>query len=379
MEKRPAVQSAGREETGQTFPEINIPKEKISVSPLDIELLNKPDNFYAGKVKCYIQNWENLTKDQYILDILGSGYKLELDSKPTGCCQYPIHFSQKEKEVIKSLIDGLVKKGVIEKVQHEKGEIISNIFIRPKQDGSFRLILNLKKLNEHIEKIDFKMETLKSALNMVKKGVYFAKIDLEDAYYSIAVAESDRKFLRFTWGKSVYQYTCLPNGLASAPRIFTKVLKPLFSSLRKLGHENVIYIDDSLLASDSVDECNRNIENTVRLINSLGLTMHPDKSVMIPTQTIEFVGFVLDSCKMTVTLSERKANDIQLHCINMIKNVTMSIREFSKLIGKLVAAEPGVKYAPLHYKPLELQRDCELKKNKGNFDKTMTLSQQSTT
>ena len=269
--------------------------------------------------------------------------------------------------------------GVIEKVQHEKGEIISNIFIRPKQDGSFRLILNLKKLNEHIEKIHFKMETLKSALNMVKKGVYFAKIDLKDAYYSIAVAESDRKFLRFTWGESVYQYTCLPNGLASAPRIFTKVLKPLFSSLRKLGHENVIYMDDSLLASDSVDECNRNIENTVRLMDSLGLTMHPDKSVMIPTQTIEFVGFVLDSCKMTVTLSERKANDIQLHCINMIKNVTISIREFSKLIGKLVAAEPGVKYAPLHYKPLELQRDCELKKNKGNFDKTMTLSQQSTT
>ena len=57
----------------------------------------------------------------------------------------------------------------------------------------------------------------------------------------------------------------------------------------------------------------------------------------------------------------------------------MSIREFSKLIGKLVAAELGLKYAPLHYKPLELQRDCELKKNKGNFDKTMALSQQSTT
>ena len=202
---------------------------------------------------------------------------------------------------------------------------------------------------------------------------------MKDAYYSIAVAESDRKFLRFTWGESMYQYTCLPNGQASAPRIFTKVLKPLFSSLRKFGHENVIYIDDSLLASDSVDECNRNIENTVRLIDSLGLTMHPDKSVMIPTQTIEFVGFLFDSCKMTVTLSERKANDIQLHCINMIKNVTMSIREFSKLIGKLVAAEPGVKYAPLHYKPLELQRDCGLKKNKGNFDKTMTLSQPSNT
>ena len=230
-----------------------------------------------------------MTNDRYILDIVRSGYKLELDSWPTSGSQDPIHFNEKEKEVITSLIDGLVEKMVIEKVQHEKGEIISNIFIRPKQDGTYRLILNLKKLNQHIEKIHFKMETLKSALNMVKRGVYFAKIDLKDAYYSIAVAESDRKFLRFVWGESVYQYTCLPNGLASAPRIFTKVLKPTFSSLRKLGHENVIYIDDSLLASDSIDECNRNIEDTVKLIDSLGLTIHPEKSIMIPTQTIEFV------------------------------------------------------------------------------------------
>ena len=57
MEKRPAVQSAGREETGQTFPEIDIPKEKLSVSPLYIELLNKPDNFYA--VNAFSLTWTN--------------------------------------------------------------------------------------------------------------------------------------------------------------------------------------------------------------------------------------------------------------------------------------------------------------------------------
>ena len=217
------------------------------------------------------------------------------------------------------MIDGLVKKGVIEKVQHEKGEIISNIFIPPKQDGSFRLILNLKKLNKHIEKINFKMETLKSAFYMVNKGVYFTKIDLKDAYYSIAVAESDRKFLIFTWGESVYQYNCLPNGLASAPRIFTKVLKTSFFFPQKIRTWKCNIHRWFIVVSDSVDECNRNIENTVRLTDSLDLTLQLDKSVMIPTQTTEFVGFVLDSCKMIVTFSERKANDIQLHCINMIK------------------------------------------------------------
>ena len=36
--------------------------------------------------------------------------------------------------------------------KHENDEIISSIFLREKPDGSFILILNLKKLNENIEK-----------------------------------------------------------------------------------------------------------------------------------------------------------------------------------------------------------------------------------
>ena len=40
----------------------------------------------------------------------------------------------------------------------------------------------------------------------------------------------------------------------------------------------------------------------------------------------------------------------------------------------MVASEPGVCYAPLYYKSLEIQRDSELKRQRGNFDKPMTVS-----
>ena len=36
-----------------------------------------------------------------------------------------------------------------------------------------------------------------------------------------------------------------------------------------------------------------------------------------------------------------------------------------------------VKYAPLHYEPLELEKDNELKINYGNFDSTMHISPES--
>ncbi|VDI77994.1 Hypothetical predicted protein [Mytilus galloprovincialis] len=61
----------------------------------------------------------------------------------------------------------------------------------------------------------------------------------------------------------------------------------------------------------------------------------------------------------------------------MLGKVFITVREFAKLIGKLVAAEHGVLYAPLFYKTLEIQKDFELKINKGNFESKMKLSKES--
>ena len=346
-----------------------------AVSVLPVQLNNKPENFIAGKISNNYENWKKITSDKFLLDIVANGYKLEFESHPCLLCtQKPIKFNKHEKSVITELLEKLQNKGIIKRVKHEFGEVISNIFIRPKHDGSHRLILNLSKLNDHIEKIHFKMETLKSALNFIKKGTYFAKIDLKDAYYSVPIHETDRKFMRFEWEGHLYEYTCLANGLTSAPRIFTKLLKLMYSSLRKIGHTNVGYIDDSLLAGDTKSDCQENVNDTVTLVDSLGFTLHPEKSIMVPTQRIEFVGFWLDSVKMTVSLGIRKANDIKAHIATILPQSTITIRAFSKLIGKLVASEPAVKFAPLYYKTLEIDRDNALKNSRGNFDARMPVS-----
>ena len=63
-----------------------------------------------------------------------------------------------------------------------RGNNIHNFaFLKEKPDGSFRFILNLKNLNENINKIYFKMSILK----LVTPLTYFTKIELKDAYYTI--------------------------------------------------------------------------------------------------------------------------------------------------------------------------------------------------
>ena len=99
--------------------------------------------------------------------------------------------------------------------------------------------------------------------------------------YSIPVNQNFRKFLKFYWKGKLYSFTCLANGLSSASRIFTKVLKPV--SLRKMGNTNVAYIDDSLLKSLTYEACKLNVVDSLTLVDSLGLTVHPDKSILEPT------------------------------------------------------------------------------------------------
>lgn len=74
----------------------------------------------------------------------------------------------------------------------------------------------------------------------MRKDCYYVSIDLNDAYYSVAVHLSVRKYYQFFWEEIlIYSIT---NG--SAPRIFTQIMKPVFSHLRKLRHSIIAYMDD---------------------------------------------------------------------------------------------------------------------------------------
>ena len=155
--------------------------------------------------------------------------------------------------------------------------------------------------------------------------------------------------LKFCFEGALYKYACFPNGLASAPRIFTKLLKLAYAILRSMGHLNSGYIDDSYLQGDTSAECHKNVTNTITLFTKLGFQIHPEKSVFIPSQKLTFLGFVLDSNAMTVMLTEEKVLGILSVCALLLKTQMPTIRQVTEVIGILVSNFPGAQYKPLHY------------------------------
>ena len=108
-------------------------------------------------------------------------------------------------------------------------------------------------------------------------------------------------------------------GLGASPRVFTKILKPFFATLRAKGFISTAYIDDSCLQGSTFKECKNNIETTVNLMDTLGLTVHIEKSVLVPTKQIVFLGFLLCSETMTVRLPLERANELRQYCIKIKK------------------------------------------------------------
>ena len=150
------------------------------------------------------------------------------------------------------------------------------------------------------------MDSLCTITKLIAQNCFMAAIDMKHAYYSIPIRYSDRKFLRFQWDKVLYQFTCLPNGLCCAPRKFTKILKPLLANLHTKGHISVAYLDDLYLQGQTYDQCIANVIDTTLMLEELGFLVHPTKSVLIPTQEIIVLGFVINSVTMTVRLCRKR-------------------------------------------------------------------------
>ncbi|CAC5404629.1 unnamed protein product [Mytilus coruscus] len=94
-----------------------------------------------------------------------------------------------------------------------------------KKNGGQRPVLNLKQLNQHVMYQHVKMEGLFMIKDLLTVSDFMLKIDLKEAFSVLSISQNHRKFLRFKWEGTLFEYTALPFGLAEGPRLFTKITK----------------------------------------------------------------------------------------------------------------------------------------------------------
>ena len=130
---------------------------------------------------------------------------------------------------------------------------------------------------------------------------------------------------------------------------------------------SVGYIDDSYLQGKTVAACRHNITDTVDMFQGLGFIIHPDKSVLVPTKKLKFLGFILDSQLMRVSLTVEKADSLKAATQFLLSKNLPTIREVAEVIGRMVASFPGVQFGPLFYRQLENEKNSSPQGFKREF------------
>lgn len=329
----------------------------------------------AGNIKHFANEWIKLTSCPWINQTV-SGCCIPLISDPVqDIIPFPFRMEEQERLVIDGEIMKLSHKGVIRQAVWAEGQFISNVFLRPKPNGDFRMILDLTRFNDFVEYRHFKMFSLNTARDLLSPGAFMASIDLKDAYYTVPMAEEHMKYLRFFWRGVLYEYTCMPNGLAACPRMFTRLLKPIFAHIGERGHVAFPYIDDVFITANTKEECVATVHTIKVLLQSLGFLIHKEKSVLTPTQRLKFLGFYLDSKEMTVEITADKVEKFNNFVLNLGPfGQRLKIRKVAALIGLMVAYSPAVLYGSAHIKVLERDKNVALNKAKGNFERMMRIS-----
>lgn len=146
--------------------------------PCLVEYFRYQVSKFLGQISNYAKEGRTLTSD--IEEILETvlGQRIEFTLTPVQVTPPPqSNWSQTEGEFIDMKIQRLLLNKVIKHSVYEEGEFIFPIFVRPKKDGSYRKILNLKSLNKYVTYHHLKMDSIWTAVQMMAPGCYVPSID----------------------------------------------------------------------------------------------------------------------------------------------------------------------------------------------------------
>ena len=263
--------------------------------------------------------------------------------------------SQSSSPFLREEIENLLNKRAVERVQNpETPGFYSRIFLVPKKNGKFRLILDLSLLNRYIEKQAFKMETVKSVRQAMRLNDWAVSIDLTDAYLHVPIHRQSRKYLRFVHEDQVYHFSALPFGMSLSPLIFSKLMDVIAAFLRQRAISVFPYLDDWLIKNLIHNRLITQTKICIQTIQSLGFLPNLKKSDLFPAQKFTFIGMEFLTQQNLVRVPADRVQNLVLTIKKIMSAKHVSARTFLSLLGKLSAAADLVLLGRLHLRPLQM-------------------------
>lgn len=178
-------------------------------------------------------------------------------------------------------------------------------------------------------------------------------LDMNDTYFHVDIHPTSRHFLRVMVGSNHYQYWVFPFGIVTAPRAFTKIFSIVAAHVKHPGFIVFPCFDDLLPVTKSRQEAYASTSIALCLPSSLGVSVDTEKSVLTPTQSLDFSGATLNSITARTYLPKNRFQTMNNIIVQVTNNPSVLVKICLSLLCHMASCTYATPFARHHFRCLQ--------------------------
>ena len=208
--------------------------------------------------------------------------------------------SQPELEELQKQLETFLRKGWI---KESFSPFCSPVLFARKANGGLRLCIDYRHLNKYTKKVNYPLPNVDMLLDTLSGARVYTALDCSQGFHQLRIDPDSQEKTSFITQYGQWQWTVLPMGLSSAPSSFQRLLNTVLKP-----HVNtfvLIYLDDILIFSDSLDEHLQHIEIVLKLLEENNLSLRLPKCFWAKDE-MEYLGHMVSQAGLRPTQSKVK-------------------------------------------------------------------------
>ncbi|KAE8240520.1 hypothetical protein A4X13_0g7758 [Tilletia indica] len=258
----------------------------------------------------------------------------------------PRRVSPEKRQAIDAAIDQLLDWDVIE----PSASSVSFPVLMVKQQTKWRFCVDYRQLNTHTIPDRYPLPTIDSIFHTLSGKKWFSALDAIRGYHQLGVKPEDRWKTAFVCHRGLFQYKMVPFGLRNAPAVFQRLMDHILGPLR--WQQAVVYIDDSVIATDTLEEHLTALDTLLTSAERVGLKFSPSKctfgvpSLVLLGRKVSGAGVAVwkDRAAAVANLSRPTTLQELYHVLGLFGYYRAFVHKFAEVAAPLTRLLRGWRY-----------------------------------
>ena len=264
--------------------------EQLFENKMESDLEPDVDEKYRQPIEQIVNDYKDLfaSKDSE----LGSTglIKHSIDTENKGPIRLrPYRTARRHKEETDRQINDMIKTNVI---RPSTSPWAAPVVLVEKKNGEQRFCIDYRKLNQVTKKDSFPLPRIDDTLDTLHGKKFFTTLDLASGYWQIELEETSKEKTAFIVENNLYEFNRMAFGLCNAPATFQRLMNFILRDV--LGKKALVYLDDVIIFSNTLEDHLADIHDVFQLIKKAGLKLKLKKCQFMK-ESVNYLGHVISS------------------------------------------------------------------------------------